>query len=61
MNPHAAEWRLLADQERKRPEWDHCYLPALAERKAKLYEDTARAIELEEKTGVAHCACHLIP
>lgn len=58
---HAKHWRRLAEQERKRPSWDKHYLPAIAAAKAEMFENAAKAIEKEAKTGIAHCACHLIP
>lgn len=56
----ARHWRMLAAQERERLTWDKTCLPAIAEARATTYENAARAIELGEETGVAHCACHLI-
>lgn len=56
----ARHWRMLATQERERLSWDKTLLPALAEVRATMYENAARAIELGEETGVAHCACHLL-
>ena len=53
-------WRLLAATERKKLLWDKTLLPSIAESRARLYENTAKALELELKTGVTHCACHLI-
>lgn len=56
-----AHWRMLARKERERLTWDKSYLPQLAEAKAETYQNAALSLELGDKTGVAHCACHLIP
>lgn len=58
---HAQEWRDLAAKEREKLTWDPYLLPQIAESRAKLYEDTARAILKSDETGIPHCACHLKP
>jgi len=53
-------WRILAATELKRLTWDKTALPSVSKSRAKTYEDTAKALELELKTGISHCSCHLI-
>jgi hypothetical protein len=57
----ATHWRLLAKKERERLSWDKYLLPAIAEERARSYENTALAIEKSAVTGIDHCSCHLIP
>jgi hypothetical protein len=58
----ARRWEVLAEQERKRKELDARYGSTAAhDARIKLYENAAKALRLGDVTGVAHCACHLIP
>lgn len=57
----AAHWRKLAKEQMDRLSWDKHLLPAIAQSRAATYEAAAQSIELTAKTGVPHCACHLIP
>ena len=50
LEKHAREWEHFADND-----------PTCNEHLAKTCRDAATSLRLEEKTGVAHCACHLIP
>lgn len=54
-------WRKLAEDELAKPTWDRFALPAICETRAEMYEQTARSLELELETGIAHCTCHLLP
>ncbi len=62
-NNAAAHWRQLAadkiawaEYQESRGEYSE-----VSRLNAKLYEDTARAIELTEEHGEPYCACHLRP
>jgi hypothetical protein len=66
MDEHAQHWLRLAEVERERAR----HLVQLGsptgytgayELRAKLYEQTARALELERDTGIPHCSCCLKP
>lgn len=54
----ASECARLAIECPLRSKWDH---PASHQARARTYERTAQSLELEQKTGVWHCACCLAP
>lgn len=63
----AAHWDRLADEAEARAEYERktgrivLGVTGPHDHKAVLYRNTAKSLRLEHETGVAHCACHVVP
>ncbi len=59
----ADHWRTLAQEQRDwgRYESSRGQYCGVYEERAKLYERTAQSLEIQAKTGIAHCVCCLKP
>ncbi len=64
----ARHWEKLATSAEEMAAWDRdvgldMSLPgqSVGDNRARLYRRTAQAIRITARTGVHHCACHLIP
>lgn len=60
----ALHWERLAIKQEDAAKWDAEH--GLGDTsshysRAKLYRDTAKSIRIGSTTGIAHCACHIIP
>ena len=64
----ARHWEALADSAEEMAAWERdigidMSPPghSVGDNQARLYRQTAEAIRITARTGVHHCACHLIP
>lgn len=54
-------WKDLADSEARSRRLGICLSEDTSRINERLYRRTAQALELEDKTGIAHCSCCLLP
>lgn len=64
----AKHWERLADDAERAAAWDRsrgydASPPGQSpgDHRARLYRDAAKSIRLTDQSGIAHCACHLVP